>query len=325
VVSDRGAARTRPRQISPPWLVAALLLAATASLAAPGDGVELDDVLSRLDRVAMLYRSNALRFACEETIVHLEYIYVHTEERGLEDYRVPLEVAEKSRRAAEKQEKKKKKRNQKGKKKEKKKQSEKTDEEPLDLSAQAADLSEYGLPTYLRRAFSWIFLFEKSHQSYYRYELGETDTVLERPAIQVRFEPLQPFYRGVNDWFGTAWVDAETFQILRVEAWDLLEYRKQQRFERSLEEASRSPKRTRSSHTVMRVVTEYEVIKNGMRFPSEVNSRNSRYVVWSKKGNSGFQDNQLYSLKQSYDNYRFFGVQMTAEIDRVLYVDSDGQ
>jgi len=150
-----------------------------------------------------------------------------------------------------------------------------------------------------------------------------TDQALGRPAIKVAFEPVAPYYRGINDWYGTAWVDAETFQPLRVEAWEIDEFRKRQRFQDSLERAARAHKRYHSSHTVQRVVTDYGVVKNGMRFPSEVTSHGSRYVVWSNKSGSGYQDYPLYDLTQTYDNYRFFGVRTTAEIDRVIWADTD--
>jgi len=41
---------------------------------------------------------------------------------------------------------------------------------------------------------------------------------LERDAIVVAFAAQPPFRVGANDWFGKAWVDAESYQLLRVEA-----------------------------------------------------------------------------------------------------------
>ena len=37
--------------------------------------------------------------------------------------------------------------------------------------------------------------------------------------------------------------------------------------------------------------------------------RETRFVVWGRKGTSGYREETLASVKQSYTNYRFYDVQ----------------
>ncbi len=245
---------------------------------------ELDQVLRRLDRIGRLYRDNALRFTCNETItvrgttgkrVHkYRYIYVYDQRRGLLDYRT-------SRRGGK----------------------------PLRNEETQAGLL---------RAYSWIWIFEAAKRDLYSFELTESREVLERPAIGVRFSPVPPYAADVNDWFGTAWFDRETFQPLRVEALTVEHQRRREKLEQSLRKAARSSKRYRSSHLVEQVTTEFTAEKNGMRFPGDVLIRLTRYEVRGGGGSSGYREYPVYRLQQAYDDYRFFGVRTQAEIERIL-------
>ena len=65
------------------------------------------------------------------------------------------------------------------------------------------------------------------------YRILGTGEVLGRPAIKPWVQPTGPdsVVPEVNDWVGEYWIDRETFQLLRVDAMGLGEYRKQLRLE----------------------------------------------------------------------------------------------
>src|SRR5713101_2542471 len=64
----------------------------------------------------------------------------------------------------------------------------------------------------------WVLIFHKTRQPVHHYQLAGREFVSGREAVKVSFEPLKPYKEGLNDWYGTAWVDTSTFQLLRVEA-----------------------------------------------------------------------------------------------------------
>lgn len=291
------------------WLTSILLCCATfaAVPAQTRDVPPLSVLLQRLGRVAGLYRDNALRFTCDETITYrgtggkrtyrLEYIYVYTEDDGLADYRVFRRRAA-GRRAA----------------KDKRKRGASSE-----TTVSPADLDDLDLPNYLLRAYSWAFIFEASRRERYEYELEGQEKIAGNRAVRIRFEPLPPFVEGVNEWFGTAWVDLQTYQLLRVEAMLLLDYRKQKRMERLLREAS--PNVSYTTDEIRRVVTDFGLLENEMRFPSEVTFSASGYVVSGRKRDSRLREVPLYQVRQTYDNYRFFGVRTREEVDGIVFAD----
>ena len=62
------------------------------------------------------------------------------------------------------------------------------------------------------------------------------------------------------------------------------------------------------------VRAEFREERNGLRLPTKVTLRESRYVVWGRKGTSGYRDETLGSVKQLYTNYRFYEVQSEQRI-----------
>ena len=177
-------------------LLPVILIASQLSLApsagapagtSPPEDARLEDLLERLARVSELYRDTALRFSCEETITNsglgggtsrFEYIYVYDARAGFRDYRTQR-VRGRPRRV---------------------------------------NLGKTRIPRLLRQAYSWAFVFGAARQKLHRYRILGGDTALDRPALKLRFEPIPPYREELNSWFGTAWIDRETSQLLKVEA-----------------------------------------------------------------------------------------------------------
>jgi hypothetical protein len=150
--------------------------------------------------------------------------------------------------------------------------------EPVGNSAPGRSLED--LPELLKRPYSWLFVFEPKSRPLYRFVLEEREaSVLGAPALAVRFEAVPPLVRGGNEWDGTVFVDPRTFQPLRVVA-----------------RLAWEPRGFRV------YTTDFDVVENGMRFPSQV-----RLQTWY---------GQL--LKQTYKDYRFFGVRAREEIERYV-------
>lgn len=271
-----------------PWPRGVLALAIAASVALiwpPARAERLDpeprlrEILRELARVDAFYQDNALRFTCDERVIHstdrgdrsfrYKYIFVYDDDGQLSDHRVP----------------------------------------------QGRTRDERADYTVVDRAYTWISIFQPAKWGVsYRYLLGGEAKVLDRPAMAVRFEPLPPYLPEYNEWYGTAWVDVESHQLLRVEALKVSDHLRQQSFEQSLRDAAQAAGTHQSSHLIERYLTDYTVERNGIRFPTEVTIERSRFQVWGRNGNSGYREYPVLRIRQLYDNYRFFGVQTREEI-----------
>ena len=239
----------------------------------------LEDVLQKLGRVATLYRDTALRFTCDETIyfsgygspqIHrFKYIYRYSDaDERLLDYRTARGRAE--RKSAKKQEK--------------------------------ARLANYGLPTFLQRAYSWVFVFYPPHQQKFRYEIVGLDETGGVKTLRIRFEAIPPYENGINEWRGTAWIDRKNYQMVRVEA-------------------PPEPSSPRGgSYTFTEVVTEFDVLKNGMRFPGRVVMKNATHVV-NATHKVSVRESPNFTITQTYGRYRFFGVRTAEQIQRIVEGD----
>jgi hypothetical protein len=287
----------------------------TASDASP------EALLERLARVAQLYNDNALRFSCDEEITYtlfgasgrvqdrrkynLEYMYIYEagpelppggegERHGrLADYRTIR------------------------------------DDDAPEGSYREIELEDLALPNYLKQAYSWAFIFEEARQHRYEFEILGQERVHGTEALILGFDPIPPYVRRVNDWFGKIWIDKESSQILRVEA----------RSSDSLTDESptdgqktEEPAEGGTTFTVTSVITEFAIEKNGMRFPSHailtasVSRRfgEGAHVVAALSGDVGEYETEVrtvFRVDQTYDDYRFFNVRSEAEIrDFVLGV-----
>lgn len=270
-------------------LVAVWLLAGASSVPSVSrDDAELPGLLRKLERVAALYRDEALRFTCDETISlygsrgprslvrKYSYIFVHDDEGLLRDYRLP--------RSAKKGE-----------------------------PAQAVDMTRSGLPSWVLRAYSSILLFEATEQERYRYEIVGRETALGRPAIRVALEP-RPTNDASDRWHGTVWIDAESYQLLRFEGLEGDHHARRLSFERQMEQWERRGRVDAPPDPVeiQSVATEFGVQRNGMRFPS-------RTTITAMS--LGRREIRVFTVKQVYKRYRFYNVQTTEKINRAVWVD----
>ena len=263
---------------------------------------ELDSLLLHMSRVASLYTDEALRFTCVEGILYrhfrfnglevhrrefeLDYIYVFNEPSsaaaedrpaGLADYRTE--------------------------------RSEPGEED----EAREVELDDLRLPHALLRAYSWVFLFREDHLASYDYEIKGHERVLGRDAVAVAFEALPPYRRGFNDWFGTAWIDMETYQLLRVEALSSSHVEEKAR----AQEAREARRVARPRYDYVTITTEFAVEKHGMRFPSKV-SQVGTSVEWRTTSGSwgwgSYRDYRVFQVDQIYTDHAFFSVRTESEI-----------
>jgi hypothetical protein len=274
---------------------AASLLIVTLLLAVPeGESPELQPTLERLSRLAQLIEDSAMSFACDESIHYrsymsgsdhhkFSYVYERNEEGEIEDYRTWAKGGRK-----------------KG--------------VPREVNPE-----EFNVPAYIRSSYLWVFAFKEARWRHHRYSIVGHDTVLGREAVGIRFDPVQPYIAKINDWFGTAWVDLETTQLLRVEAMYVDDYLRQNTIDALL--AGDLPRHsvlgaTETSHhyTMQRVTTEFTFEKNGLRFPGRVVIERDRVKVREKNGLYSAKTTELLRVVQKYDNYQFFNVQTASQI-----------
>lgn len=273
----------------------------------PADLERLTTTLARLAETANAYRAAALTFTCDETVIastynsagdmrrravwELEYIYTFEESpqgapqgsfRRLRDYRVKRDP----------------------------------DRAPGD-EVEEVRLADLDLPVATMRAYSWAFLFQRGLQAHYRFTLTGADAALGREALVIAFEPVAPVVEGFNDWFGRAWVDAETYQVLRIEALQAGDY-----YELDAIEKDRVTLNVpRDGRLVVRLEAEFAIEERGIRLPSKVTLTGEDYSMrslglglvggissslpeWRLKGRAAFR------VEQIYDNYRFFNVEV---------------
>jgi hypothetical protein len=295
--------RSPGRNFAPCWLIAllpAVLLAvfpAVASDGAPPDAAAsagdaasheqalLGLLLDRLDAVARLYADTALRFTCRETITsepggvrRFDYIYIFGPDGRFRDYRT----------------------------------------RPGSRRGREVDPEHAHLPRWLNQAYSWAFIFWRDRHDRFRFRRDGEETILGREAFRLRFEPVLPIDRGINDWVGTAWIDRTTWQILRVEARTPDDFDAYLRFQASL--APDAPAGLESDPTyfsIETIETEFAFVKNDMRFPSAVVIERSRYAVPGRHGRP-FDVTPRYRVRQEYDDYHFFNVRTADEIHALV-------
>ena len=266
-------------------------------------GVDPEEVVSRLARVAALYRDHALEFACEETITEsyyrpsgtirnrtthdLHYIYtVEDPTDEMDDLNTPTAARLADYRTF------------------------RAEDGPPDPS-QEVRLEELDLAGFLLRAYSWAFIFDPTLQPVYRYTIAEQTRAMGRPALVVAFEPTSTPGISADRWIGKVWIDGETHQLLRVEAYRPADYRQLQEAER----ARRESDFRRERYFVKQVVTEFSVEKNGMRFPSKVTVVGREFYL-DGRAFVGFRwrERTAFRVEQAYSNYQFFRVRTETDI-----------
>ncbi|HXV76911.1 MAG TPA: hypothetical protein VD788_11410 [Candidatus Polarisedimenticolaceae bacterium] len=288
VRTTSGRRRAAKRLIAAIWVVVC-----AASLAIRGQPTgepapvetqrELARILERLANVAELYLDNVLRFTCDETIhftgrgapvVHrFQYLYRYSEDDA------SLRDFRRTRSG----------------------------------KTALGSLAGFGLPAYLERAYSWVFIFLREVQPRYRFRLDGEDDVLGRPGHRVSFAAIPPYEPGVNDWFGTAWVDRDGYQLLVVEAWRLDDRHARRLIER---EATVERGEGKASFETSIYRTEFDMVKNGMRFPGRVTIERTAHRF--QGGSTRARVVPLWRVDQIYKRYRFFGVRTEQEIQRLV-------
>ncbi len=234
--------------------------------------------------VARLYRDSALSFSCREEITTrsirkkdyaFRYVYVFDDRRGFMDHRT----------------------------------------RPWDRKGREVDPGKYPIPQFLRQAYSWAFLFDAAAAGQHRFERTGEAEVLGRPAVRLRFEPADEAAIGSQSWFGTAWIDRETCQILKVEAQKPEHHARQMEFEAEVSlAAAYRESNSRRIFLIERVTTEFTVVKNGMRFPGRVEIDLTRYVIPGEGRTQAFRTEHIYNVEQVYSDYQFFSVRTAEEI-----------
>jgi len=258
------------------WIVLALVFATAQGAEDP----ELSLLLERLDRLSQLYEDSVLSFTCNERITYrgkgtksYDYSYLYV----LDDNGQPRDL----RRA-------------KGLGKE------------LAPEPRGADL-----PAYLLRPYSAVFIFQTAKRGRFEFEILGRGEALGRPAIEVGFEAVPPYVVGDNAWFGTAWVDRDSFQLLRVEAYDPESRENRLALEKAREEALRRGPVQHSVHQVSRFDVEFGVVENGMRFPSRVFIEKRKYEVPFDVERNG---HRVWTVAQTYKRYRFYSTRTEEQI-----------
>jgi hypothetical protein len=241
---------------------------------------ELSLVLERLGRLSHLYQDRALDFTCNERITYrgevrrrydFSYIYVLDDSGQPRDLRRTRGLGKEPR----------------------------------------SDLSGINVPAYLLRPYSAVFIFQRAKRDRFDFELLGSGSALDRPAIKVEFAALPPYVVGDNAWFGTAWVDRDTFQLLRVEAYEPEHHERRLAFERAREEAARRRDVEPTVHQIRRFEVEFGVVEKGMRFPSRVTIEERRYQLPFDVDGAG---NRVWTVEQTYKRYRFYSTRAEQQI-----------
>jgi hypothetical protein len=167
-------------------------------------------------------------------------------------------------------------------------------------------MATVGLPIYVLRAYSSVFIFERDHRHLYDFELVGEEEVLGRRAVKVRLEAIPPHVEGVNDWIGAAWVDRQTYELLRFEGLKVDDHRQKRIFSLGIEQ-SKVP-RPYDSRSFDGIEVEFGEQKNGMRFPSKVVIRRTVFATARTAKYLRSPGYRALEVEQSYDDYRFFGV-----------------
>jgi len=299
----------RRREITP--VKAASIVFALLALGFPAAAADpepsLTAILENLSKIATLYQDNALRFTCTETFIdthyksldrishrrsfRFNYFYAYNDRNlveasngallpGLQDYRT-----------------------------------ERKDKSPE--SPNRVDPSRIGLSAHMQRAYSWIFMFQPGMRRKLMFNKEADGRALGRNAWVISFEPLLPFHAGPGDWFGRAWVEKETGQLLLVEAARSGDYL----------EAARGSVAKLEEHLYVWVRVEFSVEKHGLRFPGEATlvgtdillpaqgDEGYRSVVWRLLDN-GVTIGRVFRVQQKYKDYKFFNVKTDEKFSR---------
>lgn len=292
-------------------ILAAAVLASGVGLSTGGLAAtqsELPQLLGMMARVAGLYRDAALSFTCQERATEtryrswgrvasrktyrFDYFYVFNDpaaalleglEPGLQDYRTYVK-----------------------------------DDDPA-AEPVRVDPGELGLAAHLQRAYSWVFVFLPGLRERLAFELEGRDRALGRDAWVVTFVP-QGDPSPDLDWVGRAWIDRETYQLLRVDAASSGDFT-----------AARiaGTAEVGRPYLFTHVRTEFDFEKNGLRFPSDATLAATQlpleepttggYLKLARRLlDDGIPRQRQFLVQQKYRDYRFFSVRTEEEVQTAI-------
>lgn len=263
-------------------------------------------LLRRLDRLSGLYRADTLRFTARETIVETSHVYSAAAEQAATRASIrrvtefeyvhgqgdatPGEAPTGFRRQLG------------------------PPAATAGVAAVAQVLDGFELTELLSDAYSWPALFSApSGRPTYRYELAGRDTALGRPALLLAFRPATDTRSSTREWFGTAWIDAETFQILRVHALASADYAEKVRFAVALANSE-----TGGDFVFTEITTDFWEEMNGLRFPGQVTIVRNRYRV-TPNAIQPYETWPQVEVTQTYIDYDFLAIPSREEIRRLVF------
>ena len=268
------------------WLLGVILV--TGSTRPMESGDDLATVLDRLSRASRLYLDTALRFACDETITESGYkqrIHKFNYIYIYDQKKGFLDYRTLSARA----------------------------------EAKPVDPASLGL-RFLERSFFWVLIFHKTRQPLHHYQLEGREQVSGREALKVSFEPIKPYKEKLNRWVGTAWVDPDSFQLLRVEAKPVEDHAAYLQMQKDRLDAShgRPIPLSRWVQLIENVSTDFSVEKNGMRFPGRTEITLTQYTVPFNRQLLKKDTQVVDRTMQKYSSYQFFNVRTESEVRSIL-------
>jgi len=288
---ENGPARASRRRFIMRCLLVWVLACVTIN-PGPRAGASVDDlseVLVRLDRASRLYLDSALKFACDETISESSITRVWAHRFNY----IFVYDAKKG-----------------------------FDDYRTYSSrpgARSVDPASFGF-RYLQRSYMWALVFHKSRQPFHHYRLEGRERLSGREVLRVTFEPLAPYRPNFNDFFGTAWVDLATFQLLRVEAMRAKDHAVFEQVQKDRAEVAQGAPLPlfRKDNLVENVTTEFGMQKNGMRFPSRTEITLTELLIPFNRPLLDRDTKVVDRTVQRYKNYHFFGVRAEGQVRDIL-------
>ena len=265
------------------WMVKRAAILIALGLAGNAGATDLDDLLQRLAENAAQYRTEALRFSCTEKIEWVGwgdaghgkfgYVYIFDQDTGFEEYRTRYRKTPKKK-------------------------------------VRRVEPEDYGIPIYLNNAYLWCFTFRAERQAHHTYSVAGSEPFEGVEAVMIAFEPVPPIIRHVNDWYGTAWVDPRTAQLLKVEVFSPQSHA-------TLVALRAGAEITSETVTLQRITTYFAERLDGLRVPSRVELRGEAYRLERRTDDGWSYAKSIYHrINQVYSDYRLFGVSTKQSVGR---------
>jgi hypothetical protein len=175
-------------------------------------------------------------------------------------------------------------------------------------------VEKLGLAALVSRGFSFPVGFRRSVQSLHRYEIVAQEEVFDRPAVVVSIEPLPPHRLGLNNWYGRAWIDSETYLPLKFELFEPEDFT-----ERSKLLAAERGEGVEGEYTFTTMTALFEIVQNGMRFPSQITQERRMVNLRGLRSGRERSESEVFLVTQTYSEYRFFNIRTEEEIHEMIF------